>query len=197
MEQLVEWETPQAGYRFVHGIVGLQVKTLQFPVPLATMTGPQEVEPKVGVRLPVTDAELNGQRALASGVAKTGNHPARHGRMCVVACSEWAMRRERQSRGSRSAMPESSTGGRSGNLAMSDRLPPMASTVLRSVESRRSLKQRVVPSAPASLAPYQRKLASSPMRCSGPSSFAPSLRAASTPSENDCHRPDASRQPRR
>ena len=45
-----------------------------------------------------------------------------------------------QSRDSRSAIPESSTGGRSGNVAISERLPPMASTVLRSVESSRSLR---------------------------------------------------------
>ena len=58
---------------------------------------------------------------------------------------------------------------------------------------------RAVPAAPgpAPLAPYQRKRASSPMRCSGASSFAASRRAASTPSENDSHRPDASRHPRR
>ena len=37
-------------------------------------------------------------------------------------------------------MPASSTGGRSGKRAISDRLPPIASTVLRSVDSKRSLR---------------------------------------------------------
>ena len=37
-------------------------------------------------------------------------------------------------------MPGSSTGGRSGNVAMSERLPPIASTVRRRVESKRSLR---------------------------------------------------------
>ena len=49
-------------------------------------------------------------------------------------------RRFRHSWGSGLAMPVSSTGGRSGNLATSERLPPMASTVLRSVDNRRSLR---------------------------------------------------------
>ena len=37
-------------------------------------------------------------------------------------------------------MPASSTGGRSGKRAISERLPPIASTVLRNVDSRRSLR---------------------------------------------------------
>ena len=45
-----------------------------------------------------------------------------------------------QSRDSRSEMPESSTGGRSGNVAISERLPSMASTARRSADSSRSLR---------------------------------------------------------
>ena len=45
-----------------------------------------------------------------------------------------------QSPVSRPAIPESSTGGWSGNRAMSERLPPIASTVLRNVDSNRSLR---------------------------------------------------------
>ena len=45
-----------------------------------------------------------------------------------------------QSRVSCSVMPTISTGGRSGKRTTSVRLPPIASTVLRSVDSRRSLR---------------------------------------------------------
>ena len=51
-----------------------------------------------------------------------------------------SVHRRNQSRASCSAMPASSTGGRSGKRAISDRLPPIASTVLRSVDSSRSLR---------------------------------------------------------
>lgn len=37
-------------------------------------------------------------------------------------------------------MPDSSTGGRSGNRAISERLPPIASTVRRNVDSNTSLR---------------------------------------------------------
>ena len=39
-----------------------------------------------------------------------------------------------------SAMPDSSTGSRSGNVAISEKVPPTVLTVLRSVESSRSLR---------------------------------------------------------
>ena len=42
--------------------------------------------------------------------------------------------------GSSSAMPDRTTGARSGNSATSERFPPMASTVFRSVDSKRSLR---------------------------------------------------------
>ena len=45
-----------------------------------------------------------------------------------------------QSRASCSAIPASSTGGLSGKRATSDRQPPIVSTVLRSADSRRSLR---------------------------------------------------------
>ena len=44
---------------------------------------------------------------------------------------------------------------------------------------------------------YQRRPASSPIRCSGALSFVASRRVASTPSENGCHPPEENRQPRR
>ena len=66
--------------------------------------------------------------ALPDRTPHTG-HRRRRSRTSVV-----------QSREPGSAMPDSSTGGRSGNLAIRERLPPMASTVFRSVESSRSLR---------------------------------------------------------
>ena len=60
--------------------------------------------------------------------------------MSAAARSECAMRRDRQPWDLRSAKPEISTCGRLGKRAISDRLPPMASIVLRNVESRRSVR---------------------------------------------------------
>src|SRR5579871_2336903 len=42
--------------------------------------------------------------------------------------------------GSSPAMPERTTGAQSGNSAISERFPPIASTVLRSVDSKRSVR---------------------------------------------------------
>jgi Branched-chain amino acid transport system / permease component len=56
------------------------------------------------------------------------------------ACERTCFRALSLSDASSSLIPDSTTGGRSGNSATSDRLPPMASTVFRSVDSRRSLR---------------------------------------------------------
>ena len=45
-----------------------------------------------------------------------------------------------QARGSSSAIPDSTTGAQSGNSATSDRVPPIASTVFRSVDNSRLLR---------------------------------------------------------
>ncbi len=60
-------------------------------------------------------------------------------------------------------------------------------------DGRRETRRSLYPVAAA----YQRRPPRTFAPCSAASSLAASRRAASRPSENDCHRPDASRQPRR
>ena len=84
---------------------------------------------------PIIDVNPRRSTDLQSMEGPSGlSRPARPGADLPQA----RLRRDRQSRDSRSAMPESSTGGRSGNRAISESLPPMTTTVRRSVESRRS-----------------------------------------------------------
>ncbi len=69
-DQLAEGETPQAGDRCIHGMVGLEVGALPVPASLSAKAGPQEVEPGVAFRLATA-----ARQGAAVRVEKPVDHP--------------------------------------------------------------------------------------------------------------------------
>ena len=76
MEQPVVGEAPHAGHGFVHGIVGLQVVTLQVPPPLPEMVDPHEVQPVVAFGLPVAAHQSAAMGAEGLVDQRRGARPA-------------------------------------------------------------------------------------------------------------------------